>query len=240
MNEAEIQLVESLESRVGYAFARRDLALTALTHKSWVNETKGTRWSDNERLEFLGDAVVDLAVSRRLMERLPNSQEGELSRVRAGLVNTEALAAVASSLHLGDLLRLGKGEEQSGGRHKQSLLANALEAVVGALYLADGMDPVMDFVDRFVVADRELTAARKGRDHKTRIQEVAQALTGAIPHYRVVSEEGPDHDKTFEMEVRVGDEVIGRGRGHSKKEAEQAAAEKGLEVLARRQPEEKS
>ena len=233
MTPEQIQRVELLETRVGYAFPDRSLALTALTHKSWVNENRDAGSEDNERLEFLGDAVVDLAVSWRLMERLPEAREGEMSRIRASLVSTDALAPVARELGLGDLLRLGKGEESTGGRAKQSLLANTVEAVVGAVYLADGLGPVMDFVDRFLLSRLDLSAPLGSvRDYKTRLQEQAQSHLSAVPRYKVVGETGPDHAKVFEIAVVIGGKPYGRGAGRSKKEAEQAAAREALAALA--------
>jgi len=227
--------VAELERRLGVPVADRGLALAALTHKSYVNEHRGEGLQDNERLEFLGDAVIDLAVSHRLMERFPEAREGELSKIRAAVVDEVGLAAVARSLDLGALLRVGRGEELTGGRQKASLLADAMEAVVAALYLGSGMAPVMALVDRFVAdAFARASAGTLDRDYKTQLQEWAQSRLRAGPRYRVVAEHGPDHDKTFDVELEIRGEVLGRGVGHSKKDAEQAAARQALDELAAR------
>lgn len=230
MTTDDVTRIEALERTVGYAFPDRPLALTALTHKSWVNENRDAGCQDNERLEFLGDAVLDLAVSVRLMEALPRAREGELSRLRASLVSTEALAVVSERLGLGELLRLGRGEELTGGRRKPSLLANSVESVVGAIYLADGYEAVLAFVDRHVLSGMDFEQPAN-RDYKTRLQELSQARLGAVPRYRVVDESGPDHEKVFTVRVTAGETVEGRGRGRNKKEAEQAAALEALRVL---------
>jgi ribonuclease-3 len=224
--------VLTLESRLGVLFQRKDLGLAALTHKSYVNEHREAGLQDNERLEFLGDAVVDLAISHRLMERFPNASEGELSKLRALIVNEEGLARVARALSLGELLLLGRGEEMTGGREKSSVLADAIEAVIGALYLGSGMDAVMGLVDRhFGEALQGVAEGRSGLDYKTKLQEDVQERLKVSPRYRVVSEVGPDHEKTFEVEVTIGAELYARASGRSKKEAEQAAARATLEML---------
>jgi ribonuclease-3 len=227
--------VAELERRLGVSVAERGLALAALTHKSYVNEHRGEGLLDNERLEFLGDAVLDLAVSHRLMERFPEAREGDLSKIRAAVVDEVGLAALARSLDLGSLLRVGRGEELTGGRQKASLLADAMEAVVAALYLGSGLAPVLALVDRFLVdAFARASAGTLDRDYKTQIQEWAQSRLRAGPRYRVVGEHGPDHSKTFDVELEIRGEVVGRGAGRSKKDAEQAAAKQALEDLAAR------
>ncbi|MDY7231153.1 ribonuclease III [Hyalangium rubrum] len=224
--------VQTLEGRLGVAFLRKDLGLAALTHKSYANEHRDSGMQDNERLEFLGDAVVDLAISHRLMERFPNASEGELSKLRALIVNEEGLARIARALNLGELLLLGRGEEMTGGREKSSVLADAMEAVIGALYLGTGMDAVMTLVDRhFSDALEGVAQGRSGLDYKTKLQEDVQNRLKLSPRYRVVSEAGPDHEKTFEVEVSIGSELYARASGRSKKEAEQAAARATLEML---------
>ena len=210
----------------------RPLALCALTHKSYCNEHRDEACLDNERLEFLGDAVVDLAISHRLMERFPNASEGELSKLRALIVNEEALAKIARKIGLGDLLLLGRGEELTGGREKSSVLADALEAVAGAIYKSGGMSRVMELVDRFFTDILDGVAqGRAGQDYKTMLQEDVQNRLRVSPRYRVVNESGPDHEKIFEVEVTIGVEVFARSTGRSKKEAEQAAAQKTLAML---------
>jgi ribonuclease-3 len=224
--------IQVLETRLGVPLARADLALQALTHKSYVNEHRDAGQQDNERLEFLGDAVVDLAISHRLMERFPASSEGELSKLRALIVNEEGLARIARRLLLGELLLLGRGEELTGGRDKSSVLADALEAVIGAVYLGSGLTEVMALVDRhFAEALEGVAQGRSGLDYKTKLQEDVQTKLKVPPRYRVVSEAGPDHEKTFEVEVSIGADLYARATGRSKKEAEQAAARATLEML---------
>ncbi len=226
------ELVAHLTARVHQRFTDPKPALIALTHRSWCNEHKDEPWVDNERLEFLGDAVVDLAISHRLMERFPLAHEGELSKLRALIVNEESLARVARALGLGELLLLGRGEELSGGRDKSSLLADGLEAVIGALYVSDGMAAVLRFVDDFFADALDGVAeGRSGRDSKSLLMEAAQGRLKASPKYRVVSESGPEHEKVFEVEVLIAGELYARSSGRSKKEAEQAAAEKTLALL---------
>lgn len=228
--------LELLESRFKLKFSDPQLALTALTHTSYCNEHKDkgqTPLEDNERLEFLGDAVIDLVIGQRLMEKFPRANEGELSKLRALIVNEEGLARTARTLGLGDLLLLGRGEELTGGREKNSVLADALEAVIGALYTCDGIDAVLSFIDDFFgdalsgVAD-----GKSGRDNKSLLQAAAQSRMKSSPRYRVVNETGPDHSKIFEVEVSINGEMYARSTGRSKKEAEQAAAEKTLTMLA--------
>jgi ribonuclease III len=224
--------VATLQERLGIEQLDPALGLTALTHKSYCNEHRGEPVVDNERLEFLGDAVVDLLVSHRLMERFPGADEGELSKLRALIVNEDALARVARELRIGELLRMGRGEELTGGRDKSSVLADALEAIIAAVYLTSGVAGTMAVVDRhFADALDGVAEGRSGDDYKTRLQELMQSQGRAAPRYRVVAEDGPDHAKTFEVEVSVGGELYGRAMGRNKKEAEQAAARKTLETL---------
>jgi len=225
--------VAALEERLGLRFADERVALAALTHKSYVNEHREAGIEDNERLEFLGDAVIDLAVSQRLMERFPQAREGTLSRLRASIVNEQGLAEVAERIGLGELLRLGRGEEMTGGRSKPSVLADALEAVVAALFLGGGLPLALRFVDRFFGETlAKISLEADDRDYKTQVQELAQARLRATPRYRVVEERGPDHAKTFVVEVTFAGRAWGRGEGRSKKDAEQLAARQALEALA--------
>ncbi len=217
--------VRALEARLLISFPDQALGLAALTHKSYTNEHREAGATDNERLEFLGDAVIDLAISQRLMERFPQATEGELSKLRALIVNEEGLAKIARRIGLGELLLLGRGEELTGGRSKNSVLADALEAVIGAVYLSGGLSKVMELVDRhFAAALQGVAEGRSGYDYKTRLQEEVQNRLRLSPKYRVISESGPDHEKTFEVEASIGSELSARAAGRSKKEAEQAAA----------------
>jgi ribonuclease-3 len=228
--------VGALSLRLGLPLPDRSTALAALTHKSYVNEHRDEEGlADNERLEFLGDAVIDLAVSHRLMERFPSAREGELSKMRAAVVDEQGLSEMARALDLGALLRLGRGEELTGGRHKASLLADAMEAVIAAVYVASGFAPVLAIVDRFLGdAFARAASGTLDRDYKTQLQEIAQSRLRATPRYRVIGEHGPDHSKTFEVETDLRGEVVGRGIGRSKKDAEQAAAKLALDALTRR------
>lgn len=217
------------------AFAERicfsgdlDLLREATTHKSHAHEA-GRPNQHNERLEFLGDAVLELVVSHALMLAHPTLREGDLSRLRASLVNMRSLAEVARRLDLGPVLRLGKGEERTHGREKPSVLADAYEAVIGAIYLGDGLEAARIFIEGQLgerIRAHQTSVAH--RDFKTRLQEQAQSRYQVSPTYAIVDEEGPDHAKTFHVEVRVQGEVVGSGSGPSKKQAERAAAQQAL------------
>ncbi len=213
-----------LEALLGYTFRDRGVLEQALRHASWCNEHAMERLDDNERLEFLGDAVLDLIVGHKLMTRYPQLREGELSVTRAQVVSEAGLSEVARQLGLGEWLVLGKGEEKSGGRTKASILADAFEAILAAVYIDGGFIAAWELVDR-LLAQRIETVELKGfYDFKTRLQETAQARLKATPTYRVVQEIGPDHDKRFVVAVTLGDEEWARAVGKSKKEAEQMAA----------------
>ena len=219
-----------LEGRLGYVFRERARLECALTHKSYLNENATWGRPDNERLEFLGDAVIDLVVGHLLMDAAPERNEGELSKTRAGIVNESGLAEVAGELGLGEWLFLGRGEEQSGGRRKPSVLADACEALVAAVYLDGGFDAAFAVVKRLFGA-RTASAGEAGlHDFKTRLQERA-ARRRLHVRYHVVQEQGPDHDKTFEIAAHIGDREYARGVGKTKKEAEQRAAESALRAL---------
>ncbi len=225
--------VTALETKLLVSFPDRALGLAAVTHKSYANEHRDETSGDNERLEFLGDAVVDLVISHRLMERFPKATEGELSKLRALIVNEEGLARVARQVGLGQILLLGRGEELTGGRDKNSVLADALEAVIGAVYLSGSLPKVMELVDRhFGEALDGVADGRSGYDYKTRLQETVQVKRKVSPRYRVIAESGPDHEKVFEVEVTIGQEPYARASGRSKKEAEQAAARDALAKIA--------
>jgi ribonuclease III len=227
-----VALQSQLEARLAVSGLNSAFVLAALTHKSFCNEHREQSWKDNERLEFLGDAVVDLGVGQRLFERSPLAAEGELSKLRALLVNEEGLATIAKGLGLGELLILGKGEDLTQGRSKPSVLADALEAVIGAVYLSLGMPTTLQLVDRlFGEAIIQVFEGKANKDYKSLLQEDAQSRHKASPRYRVVSESGPDHEKVFEVEVSIGAVVYARSPGRSKKEAEQSAAKQALEAL---------
>jgi len=225
--------VARLAERVRAPLADRATALVAVTHKSWVNEHRGEGAEDNERLEFLGDAVIDLLVSEYLMSRFPLAREGDLSKLRAAVVDEPGLAAMGRALQLGELLRLGRGEELTGGREKASVVADAMEAVIAAVFLDGGLAAVHRLIDPFLEeAYARAASGSLDRDFKTQLQEQAQARFRTSPRYRVVAEVGPDHSKTFEIEVELRGQVLGRGSGRSKKDAEQGAARVAIEALA--------
>ncbi|MDH4161255.1 MAG: ribonuclease III [Nitrospirota bacterium] len=217
----------ALQQRMSYDFRNAVLLERALTHKSFANENRLSE--HNERMEFLGDAVLNLVVSEILMEMRPQSPEGELSRLRASVVSEQSLAAIARSIGLGEFLRLGKGEAQTGGRDKDSLLADSLEALIASLYLDGGLPPAAAFISRFFLDSlNNAPAAGTGADAKTDLQELCQERMRTLPDYRVVTESGPDHQKEFTVELSIKGEVYGRGIGRSKKEAEQRAAREAL------------
>jgi len=220
-----------LEAALDYRFGDATLVETALTHRSFTNETQDTERADNERLEFLGDAVLALVSSDLLMRRFPEHPEGELSKARAAIVNEAGLARIADTLTLGQWIFLGRGEEQAGGRQKRSLLANAFEALVGAVYLDGGFTAAFAVAARLiepVLADLPAVASK---DFKSRLQELAQAKLQLAPSYLVLSERGPDHAKTFEVAILIGEKEYGRAFGRSKKEAQQNAAEQALALM---------
>ncbi|MBI3074075.1 MAG: ribonuclease III [Deltaproteobacteria bacterium] len=223
---------ETIEARLGYSFQDRTLLETALTHKSFCNEHPDPALSNNERLEFLGDAVIDLIASHLLMERFPGRSEGELSKFRAYLVGETGLSAVAREIGIGEFLRMGRGEEQSGGREKSSLLGDALEAVVAAIYLDGGVPPCFELLEAKLQSPlSDLAGGRYDRDFKTRAQEFVQERMRLTPTYELIGTTGPDHEKVFEVALVVSGRRWGMGRGKSKKEAEQVAAERALEAL---------
>jgi ribonuclease-3 len=222
-----------LQARLGHTFRNAALCETAMTHTSWLNEAGQPDRSDNERLEFLGDAVLDLVVSDLLMRRFPDRREGDLSRARAALVSENGLAQVAAALDLGQFILLGKGEERTGGRTRPSILANALEALMGAIYIDAGLDAVVAVAARLFEGRVQDVDAHSRFDYKSRLQERAQALWQKAPVYEVVAEDGPDHDKRFEVALSLGGRPYGRAVGRSKKEAEQGAAAAALEAIDR-------
>ncbi len=211
-------------------FQNSELLEHALTHKSWVNEHPSIRTS-NERLEYLGDAVLEFIVSRYIFELLPDKEEGYLTALRANLVNTVNLAEVAVSLSLGEAIHLSKGEEDGGGRTNPSILANTVEAVIGALYLDSGIDAVDSFIKENLLAKMSDKLNEPLKDAKSRLQEYVQAQGLMAPKYEVAEEDGPDHDKTFTLEVMVNGEVWGTGSGKNKSFAAQEAAHAALKKM---------
>lgn len=221
--------MKALEERLGYAFRDRKLLEHALTHSSYANEHRESGLSSNERLEFLGDAVLGMVAADHLYRSRPDLPEGDLTRIRAALVCEESLVEVARKLELGRYLRLGKGEDAGGGRSRPSILADAMEAVLAAVYLDGGIGEARKLVRTLILDGGDMPI--NGRDYKTALQELVQRETGQVLTYRLTGEQGPDHAKIFSIEVELNGTAVGAGDGRSKKEAEQAAAKAAILML---------
>lgn len=222
--------LSSLENKIGYEFKDKNLLQIALTHRSYLNENRRWPLAHNERLEFLGDAVLELVVTEHLYKNFPNP-EGELTNLRSALVNYKMLAEVAQSLGLTDFILLSKGEARDTGRARQVILANALEALVGAIYLDASFREAQSFVQQHLLTElSQIMASGEVLDPKSKFQELSQEKLGITPTYKVLEEWGPDHNKNFEVGVFIGEKQIATGKGPSKQEAEIAAAENGLKV----------
>ena len=221
--------LQAFEERIGHRFARRDLLTRALTHKSYSHESKQGDVRDNETFEFLGDSVLGFVIGDLLFHRFPQVDEGALSKIKAYLVSAPSLASKARQYGMGDVIYLGVGEEKSGGRKKDSLLANLFEAVIAAIYLDGGIEPARALIERSFKNDIDRIDSDDllFHDFKTALQELAQGKGLPLPEYHVVGEAGPDHDKRFIVEVKVGS-LVTRGEGTSKKEAQQQAAKHAL------------
>ena len=223
-------MLKDLETAIGYRFRNITLLQNALAHSSYANE----RWHDslksNERLEFLGDSVLGMVVADYLYRTFPNRPEGELTRMRADMVCEQTLASVANAIGLGAHLLLGKGEEQGGGRNRNSILADAVESVIAACFLDGGMEAAVPFIQKFILV-KVPVAKLHNMDYKTALQEQVQQKKNQVLAYRLVGESGPDHDKQFRVELTLNGQVIGEGTGSSKKRAEQDAARVAMETL---------
>jgi len=231
MKKTEMNKIEEFEKVIGIIFINKQLLKDALTHRSYVNEHKECK-THNERLEFLGDAVLELVVSDYLFNKFLTRPEGELTSFRSALVKTESLADTATTLNIGEYMFLSKGEEDTGGRTKNYLLANTFEAIIGAMYLDQGYTACKEFIYAHLVEKlSDIVKNRLDIDSKTKIQEMAQAKYKVTPVYEVVDEKGPDHDKEFTVVVKVNTNVIGKGKGSSKQRAEEDAATKGIEYI---------
>ncbi len=221
-----------LEQKIGVSFHTSTLLVEALTHRSYLNEHREYSGSHNERLEFLGDAVLELAATDFLYKKFPTQPEGELTGYRAALVNTVSLSATAQALGINDFLLLSKGEARDTGRAREVILANALEAIIGAIYLDSGYADAEAFVARNVLSKMdEVVTTRSYQDAKSRFQEAAQEIRGTTPHYETLSQVGPDHAKLFTIGLFIGSDEIARGEGQSKQDAEQSAAEAALDKM---------
>lgn len=220
--------METLEKKLGYTFRDRSLLENALTHSSYANENR-SRLGSNERLEFLGDSILGMVTADYLYKKHPDLPEGDLTRTRAALVCEESLVEVADLLELGAYLRLGRGEESGGGRKRPSIRADAVEAVLAAVYLDGGLVEARKIIQKFIL-DKE---SEKGasRDHKTTLQEIVQRSSGQVLAYHLTGSTGPDHAKVFSVAVTLNGKTVGEGTGHSKKEAEQMAAKAAIKKL---------
>lgn len=218
------------EKKINIKFKNKELLKRAFTHRSYINEYREEGLKHNERLEFLGDAVLELIVTEYLFEKYPDRHEGELTAFRAALVNTNTLSKTASSIDMNDFLLLSKGEAKDVGKARQYILANAFEAVIGAIYMDQGYESAKNFIANtiFPLTD-EIVSKKLWQDSKSYFQEKAQEHTGVTPSYSVLAEEGPDHDRHFTVGVFLEDKMIGKGEGKSKQEAEQNAAEESLQ-----------
>ena len=221
--------LEELEQKIGYSFQNKRLLRQALTHSSFANEQKINKYDDYERLEFLGDAVLELVSSEFLFRENVNMTEGQLTRLRASMVCEQALAYCAREFGLENYILLGKGEELTGGRTKDSIISDVMEAIIGALYVDNGMEEAKAYIHRFVLSDLE--HKQLFYDAKTILQERIQQKNQGTLHYELIREEGPDHDKMFVVEAKIDDKTIGAGQGRTKKAAEQQAAYEALKSM---------
>ena len=223
------QEILEFENKIGYTFKNKDLLIQAFTHSSQVNEQKINKRPDYERLEFLGDAVLEMISSAYLFKTYPDKKEGEMSKIRASLVCEPALAYCSEQIQLKKYIQLGKGEEATGGRNKESIIADVMEAVIGALFLDGGIEESKRFIDSYVLTNAD--SMQMFSDSKSILQEIAQGENLGTIRYEICGESGPEHDKIFEVRVFVGDKNLGEGTGKTKKAAEQKAAYQALLVL---------
>lgn len=224
-------IFEQLQSELNISFDNKNLLYQAFTHSSYVNEHRRKLFTDNERLEFLGDAVLELSVSKFLFEKYPQMSEGELTKLRASIVCEPSLVIFANELKFGQYVLLGKGEELTGGRERPALLADVFESFVGALYLDQGLETVVTFLEKIVFPKVEIGAFSHVMDFKSQLQEMVQQSNNGVLNYEIVDEKGPAHNRTFVSRVLLNEQELGVGRGKSKKEAEQQAAQSAMQVL---------
>ncbi len=231
MDEQILKSIATLEGILGVQFIHKETLLSAITHRSYLNEHREATWEHNERLEFLGDAVLELVVTDYLFTKYPEKPEGELTAVRAALVNTNSLADASEQLGVNRFLLMSKGEAKDEGRARQYILANAFEACIGALYIDQGYDVAKGFIaSRLFAKTDDIVTKRLWQDAKSRFQELAQEHASVTPTYETLSQEGPDHDRVFTVGVFLRSEKVAEGKGRSKQEAEQQAAERALVV----------
>ncbi len=235
MERDRVEALSALQRETSYQFNNPDLLELALTHRSYANEMSGGTFRDNERLEFLGDSVLNIIVSHLLMERFPHCHEGELTRLRASLVNEKSLARISKNLGINQCILLGKGESLRGGREKSSLTSDAYEALIGAVYLDGGFEKAFGVVEKQFtpLLDQGLT---DDGDYKTKVQQICQNRFGCSPRYRSSDVKGPEHNKTFGVEIYIDGRLYGYGVGKNKKEAQQNAAQEALKRISGEQP----
>jgi len=231
MNEKDLsKRLNAFEEKIGYSFKNKNLLHEALSHSSYANECKKGR-SSNERLEFLGDSVLSIVISEHLFKNFRHLPEGDLTKIRASLVCEKALFEFSKQISLGDYILLGKGEENTGGRNRPSIVSDAFEAVIAAVFLDGGMETAREYVLGFIPKDLDKNSAKKLQDYKTILQEIIQRNPEEKVEYVLRSQSGPDHDRHFVVEVCLNTNVIGHGEGHSKKQAEQQAAKEALTLM---------
>ena len=223
-------MIKDLEEEIGYHFKNISLLQNALTHSSYANERWHNSLLSNERLEFLGDSILGMLVAEYLFRNFPDRPEGELTRMRADMVCEKTLAGVAEKIHLGQHLLLGHGEEQGGGRSRESILADAVESVIAASFLDGGMEAALHFIKTFILVEVPVSQLHN-MDYKTKLQELVQQTKNQVLSYKLVAETGPDHDKHFEVSVSLNGKEVGQGEGRSKKRAEQEAARLAIAKL---------
>lgn len=231
MNEKDLsKRLNAFEEKIGYCFKNKNLLHEALSHSSYANECKKGR-SSNERLEFLGDSVLSIVISEHLFKNFKHLPEGDLTKIRASLVCEKALFEFSKQISLGEYILLGKGEENTGGRNRPSIVSDAFEAVIAAVFLDGGMETAREYVLGFIPKDLDKNSAKKLQDYKTILQEIIQRNPEEKVEYVLRSQSGPDHDRHFVVEVCLNTNVIGHGEGHSKKQAEQQAAKEALTLM---------
>lgn len=228
--ENELTQLTALETRIGITFKDKNILKQALIHRSFINEASDReQLCHNERIEFLGDAILELIITEYLYNTYPEYKEGELTSFRAATVRTTSLAATAEDLGLGEFVYMSKGEEHTGGRHRPYILANTFEAMLGAIYLDQGLETVKGFLHNILIPKiRNIVEQRLDIDNKSKLQEISQELTGLTPSYHLLSATGPDHAKTFVMSVKIGEHTFGEGNGRNKQEAEEKAAHQAI------------
>lgn len=231
ITEVELQQLNILEQRIGLTFKDKTILKQAMIHRSFINEANDReQLAHNERIEFLGDAVLEIIITEYLYKTYPQNKEGELTSFRAATVRTTSLAETAESIQLGEFVYMSKGEEHTGGRHRPYILANTFEAMLGAIYLDQGFEAAKSFLYKILVPKIEIIVKnRLDIDNKSKLQEISQERTGLTPSYHLISATGPDHDKEFVMCVKIGENIFGEGKGKNKQEAEERAAANAAE-----------